>query len=31
MKRIQTLVLFVALLSVIASAQDQLENAGFEQ
>jgi len=31
MKRMQSLVLLVVLLSVIASAQDQLENAGFEQ
>ena len=31
MKRIQALVLTVVLLSAAASAQDQLENAGFEQ
>ena len=30
MKRIQALVLTVVLLSVVASAQDQFENAGFE-
>lgn len=30
MKRIQTLLLFVVVLSVMASAQTQLENAGFE-
>ena len=31
MKRIQALVLLVVRLSVIASAQNQFENAGFEQ
>ena len=31
MKRIQALVLTVVLLSVVASAQNQFENAGFEQ
>ncbi len=30
MKRIQTLLLFVAVLSIVASAQTQLENPGFE-